>query len=68
MAKNPSILEWLSWSGRESYEKGFESGYKSAAEQIITLLERERPCRLKGTHHDIGLCSCLAIALIKGEK
>lgn len=68
MSNRTSIPEWLTWSGRETYEKGFESGYKSAAERIITLLERERPCRLKDTHHDIGLCSCLAIALIKGEK
>lgn len=36
-------------------------------EHIINLLENERPCRLKGTHHDIGFCSCFAISLIKGE-
>ena len=68
MSDRATIPEWLTWSKRESYEKGFESGYSSAAERIIILLEREKPCRLKGTHHDVGLCSCLAIALIKGEQ
>lgn len=37
-------------------------------ERIVNLLEQEKPCPMKGTHHDIGLCSCLAIALIKGEN
>lgn len=37
-------------------------------DRIISLLESEKPCRLKGTHHDFGLCSCLAIAIIKGEN
>lgn len=43
-------------------------GAKQERERIIELLEQEKPCLMKGTHHDIGLCSCLAIGLIKGES
>jgi hypothetical protein len=43
-------------------------GARDERDRIVALLQQERPCSMKGTHHDIGLCSCLAIGLIKGCK
>lgn len=46
----------------------FWIGTETEKTRIIKLLEAESPCQMKGMHHDIGFCSCQAIALIKGEK
>jgi hypothetical protein len=43
-------------------------GSRDERDRIIELLQQEKPCPMKGTHHDIGFCSCLAIGLIKGRK
>ena len=43
-----------------------EHGERVERDRIIALLEAQKPCRMKDTHHDIGLCSCLAISLIEG--
>lgn len=49
-------------------EYAYEFGRNERELEIIKLLEAESPCQMKGMHHDIGFCSCQAIALIKGEK
>lgn len=51
------------------YKRMFrQQGETAERERIIKLLEEEHPCPLKGSHHSLGVCSCLAIALIKGEN
>jgi hypothetical protein len=49
---------------REFYRR---QGEKREQERIVTLLETETRCPMKGSHHSLGFCSCLAIAYIKGE-
>lgn len=50
------------------YTQGFKAGMVWRETEIIKLLETNEPCKMKGTHHDVGFCSCLAIALIKGDN